>query len=107
MPNQSIDLDNGKISPEEGKDITLLEIATSEYSLSPQNSTLMATYSGEQTPPAPSDCENMPLTSNPISLTSLAADDILCYITDEGRPGYLSIIALNSSIDFNYITWVP
>lgn len=107
MLNQGIDLDDGRISPEEGEDIILLEIATSEYSLSPQTSVLIATYSGEQTPPTPSDCENTPLTSDPISLTSLAADGILCYITDEGRPGYLSITALNSSIDFNFITWVP
>jgi hypothetical protein len=105
--DQEINLDNGDISPTEGEDITLVELVTSEIALRPQNGSLLGLYSGLQRPPSIQDCELISKSADVILLSELAVNDILCYITDEGRPGTLRISALNSNIDFYFITWVP
>ncbi len=105
--DQGVDLDTGEITPIEGADLTLDEQTTSEYFLNPQNNALLAIYSGTQKPPSTQDCDATLKSSNAIPLDELAVNDILCYITDEGRPGYLIISALNSDIEFSFTTWVP
>jgi hypothetical protein len=104
---QVVDLDSGEISPIEGGDLSLDEQTTSEYSLNPRNNTLLVFYSGTKKPPSKQECERIPKLPLAIPLSKLAVNDNLCYITGEGRPGYLTITALNSSIEFSFTTWVP
>jgi len=105
--DQSIDLDSGEISPQSGADLSLLETTPEEPSLVPQNSALFSLYSSGSNSPNRNDCQNSSLTEDPISITGLAVDDIICYSTDVGRFGYLTITALNTSVDFAITTWGP
>jgi hypothetical protein len=107
FPGQDVNLDTGKVSPAAGEDLSLNEIANSEYSLNPRNNALLALYPDAQKGPSKSDCESIPKSSQSIPLYELAVNDNLCYSTDEGRPGYLTVTALNGSIDFSFTTWVP
>jgi hypothetical protein len=104
---QDVNLDNGEISTGEGEDIALIELTPPKLSLTPQNNAILAIYSGTQRPPSFHDCELTPKSSEAIPLSELAVNDILCYITNEGRFGYMTISALNSSINFSFTTWVP
>jgi len=105
--DQDVNLDNGEISPVEGGDIAQIEPNTSVYFLKPQNNALLALYIGSQSPPSIGDCELTPKSTEALPFTALAVNDNLCYITDEGRPGYLTITALNSNVAFTFTTWVP
>jgi hypothetical protein len=105
--DESIDLDNGEISPPSSADLSLVENSTTELSLVPQNNALFARYSGETSPPSRMECQNASLVADPISFSGLAVDDILCYSTDVGRFGYLIITALDTGIDFTFTTWGP
>jgi hypothetical protein len=105
--DQSVDLDRAETDPLSGEDLQLAEAMQEDLSLVPVNGALLAFYSGETTPPGPLNCISMPLAGDSIPMTSLAVNDILCYSTDEGRLGYLLITSLNSTIFFNFTTWVP
>jgi hypothetical protein len=105
--DQSIDLDLGELSPISGGDLELAESTPTELSLLPMNGALFALYLNEATPPDSSDCGNILLDDDPIPITGLAVDDILCYSTDEGRLGYLLITRVDSTIRFDFTTWVP
>jgi hypothetical protein len=105
--DRNVNLDNGEISPGAGGDIVLVEPDTSEYFLKPQNNALLALYVGSQIHPSIQDCDLTPKSTASLPITALAVNDNLCYSTDEGRPGYMTITALNSDVEFTFTTWVP
>lgn len=102
---QSINLDDGELDPQAGSDLALMGTSEEEAALTPQNSTLIAAYTGDSPFPTQNDCQNTQLDNAPITLTGLAVDDIICYSTGDGRFGHLKITALDATVEFSFVTW--
>lgn len=103
----SADLDSGSLNPASGADLLFEDRAPTGRFLTPQNGSRQGRFSGPPSPPGPSNCLAAPLSSDPIAASDLTAGNALCYVTDQGHPGYLVITAVNGSLGFAYTTWSP
>jgi hypothetical protein len=103
----SLDLDTGELDPESGSDASLIELPPDTPSLVPADGALMSRYGPPPDPPSPSRCQALNLTGDPIPLSSLSVQGLVCYRTTEGRLGYFRVMTLDDSLGIAFVTWGP
>lgn len=106
-PGSAADLDGGAAGPAAGADLLFSEASLGERLLTPQNGARLALYTPSPAAPRPADCLAMPLDATPVPTSSLSAGSRVCYLTDTGHPGYLSITGLDGTLTAEYLTWLP
>ncbi len=106
-PMMGFDLDSGvAISPEQG-DITYERPEPDQRLLVLSGGAVAAPFSPPPDPPEPADCQALPHSQDPIPLAEDQAGMLICYRTDQGRPGYLRITSLQDPLELDFTTWVP
>lgn len=104
---QSLDLDGAQIDPPSGSDASLLEPTPGAPALVPAGGAQMSRYGPPPDPPSPSRCQALSLTSDPIPLSSLSVQSIVCYRTTAGRLGYFRVKSLVNGLAIDFVTWGP
>jgi hypothetical protein len=105
--NTSMDLDTGKIDPTSGSDASLVELTPGAPSLVPADGVQMSRYGPPPDPPSPSRCQALDLTGDPIPLSSLSVQGLVCYRTSAGRLGYFRVRSLDQGLGIEFVTWGP
>ena len=102
--DQGVDLDTGRIDPQNGQDLRL-GLNNSFHLLMPQNESVLGVVGAAQ--PGLEACQSSGLSKAPIALESLASGIHLCYRTDLGRYGWLRYGSLNEAGSTNLVfhTW--
>ena len=103
----SADLDSGASNPASGSDLVFEDRAPAGHFLTPQGEARLARYTPPPSPPGPIDCQAAALSLDSIAASDLAAGSLVCYQTDQGRPGVLVVSAVNGSLSFAFTTWSP
>jgi hypothetical protein len=106
LVDQTVDLDLGKVSPEGGRDLSYL-LDAGFHLLAPQSGAVLGVF-GSSEPGLPA-CQSAGMSPVPIALESLSPGTYLCYLTDEGRSGWLRYDRLDpqdGSAALAYRTWV-
>ncbi len=105
--DMSLDLDTGELDPSSGSDASLLEPTPDAPSLVPADGAQMSRYGPPPDPPTPNRCQALNLTSDPIPLSSLSVQGLVCYRTTDGRLGYLRVKTLDDGLGISFVTWGP
>jgi hypothetical protein len=98
------DLDHNEVNTG-GEDLSYEEVAQ-VATLNPIDNTIVSTFGPN--PPSLSDCQNMNLSPDPISVNNLAGNYI-CYRTNMALPGWLYINSLdqeNGDLNVEIFTWL-
>ncbi len=102
--DSTFDLDQGILDPATGADIRF-DSKITPRSLRPEAGVVLGMYAHPASPPTPADCQATTQAATPIPFLGPAAGTIVCYTTAAGRPGYLTITALDGSLGFTFTTW--
>jgi hypothetical protein len=105
--DMSLDLDTGQHDPTSGSDISLNAALPGPPSLVPAEGALVSRYGPPPDPPTPSRCQALNLSEEPIPLSSLSVQGLVCYRTSEGRLGYLRVRSLDDGLGLSFVTWGP
>ncbi len=103
----SIDLDVGTLAPATGADIGFQGTGTADGILSPSAAARMARYSPPPPLPGPLDCLSAPLSVDSLAIAGMAPGNLVCYLTDQGRPGYFEVIEVGAVLRIRFTTWNP
>jgi hypothetical protein len=98
------DLDNNEVNIG-GEDLTYQEL-DQNHNFVPVDNTVMAVFGSNQ--PSLSDCQNMNLSSDPITVDSLPGNHI-CYRTNMALPGWIYIKSLDpdtGNLNVEIVTWL-
>jgi hypothetical protein len=102
-----IDLDSGELDPASGSDAALLEPTPGAPSIVPADGVQMSRYGPPPDPPPPGRCQALSLTADPIPLSSLSVQGLVCYKTTAGRLGYFRVKTLADGLGIDFVTWGP
>jgi hypothetical protein len=105
--HQSLDLDGGHVDPPSGLDISLLESTPGSSALVPAEGAPLSRYGPPPDPPSPSRCQALTLSDDPIPLSSLSVQSLVCYRTTAGRLGYFRVKNLDDALTIEFVTWGP
>ncbi|OGO12232.1 MAG: hypothetical protein A2Y93_18075 [Chloroflexi bacterium RBG_13_68_17] len=103
----SLDLDTGAVGPPSGADVSFLGSGAADGSLSPATGARLARYSPPPPLPGPVDCLSAPLSLDALPTAGLAPGSLVCYLTDQGRPGYFEVTDATTVLRLRYTTWNP
>jgi hypothetical protein len=106
-PDDSLDLDSGEIDRPSGSDAVMLEPTPGAPALVPAAGAGMSRYGPPPDPPSPSRCQALNLTHDPIPLSSLSTQSIICYRTTADRFGYFRVKSLVEGLVIEFVTWGP
>lgn len=105
--DETLDLDSGEIDRPSGSDAAMLEPTPGAPALIPAAGAGMSRYGPPPDPPSPSRCQALDLTSDPIPLSSLSTQSIICYRTTADRFGYFRVKSLVEGLVIEFVTWGP
>jgi hypothetical protein len=105
--DMSLDLDTGQLDPDSGSDVSLTEPTPGAPALVPVDGARMSRYGPPPDPPTPNRCQALNLTSDPIPLSILSVQGLVCYRTTDGRLGYLRVLTLGDGLGISFVTWGP
>ena len=103
--DSSLDLDTAQTNTGEGDDL-LYKDEDGFHLLVPQAGAVIGFFGG--LPPSPDNCGQASMSAAPLAVDSLTPGTYLCYRTNQGRLGRVSLVRLNStdfSIDLDVLTW--
>ena len=103
--SQTVDLDEGKVSPDAGnRDYWYEAVSAAEQYITPQNGATFVVWGN--TAPSKTQCAGAALLGNKIALNNSLVGQHICYKTNLGRYGYFKITAFDSStLTTTYTTW--
>jgi hypothetical protein len=101
----SFDLDAGELNPDSGFDLLWGESTPDVQALIPESGSQLQLLPPESGRPDHARCRTEGLVSIPYQASQLSPGWFLCYQTDEGRFGWLEIIAFDESFTFRFQTW--
>jgi Ig-like domain from next to BRCA1 gene len=101
-----IDLDNGDLNPVSGADLTYEANSKRQHLLTPTDKAVLGVFGTES--PNQEDCRSEAMGSVEYVIEDLTDGTYLCYHTDQGLPGWMKIVQLDSTSDvlqLQYFTW--
>ncbi|MBN2147415.1 MAG: hypothetical protein JW726_08500 [Anaerolineales bacterium] len=100
----TLDLDTAISNPEQGADLAFQR--DSFYWLMPQSGAILGVWGSSQ--PELNACQSARMSSAPLAIESLTTGIYLCYLTDQGIPGWLRVGEWTSSsglLQLEFFTW--
>ena len=88
LPGDRIDLDNNQLNPSQGADVILTQ--SKPHLLVPFGGVYLSIFGDNE--PTQADCLSAEPSKIAIDVTSLMEGTYLCYLTDQGRSGWIKII---------------
>ena len=106
-PAAGFDLDIGAPGSPDEDDLRQEVDEGSGRVLAPVNGTTVGPLSSENVPATPGICAMSLLSGSALPLSDLFVGDMLCFRTNRGRIGTLTLTALGDPLTANFITWSP
>jgi Ig-like domain from next to BRCA1 gene len=101
-----IDLDSGVLNPASGADLTYEANSKQRHLLTPLDKAVLGVFGVER--PNQDDCRSEAMGSVEYVVEDLSDGTYLCYHTNQGLPGWMMIVRLDSTNDalqLQYFTW--
>ncbi len=106
VPGSTLDLDSNKTTSSGDDDLAYTYGDDKVHQLTPKNGARIVIFG--QSIPSFSDCSTASLSTDPVTLDSIAQGTYFCYITNIGLPGWARLVALNvqdHSLTLEILTW--
>lgn len=106
MPNDAVDLETALINQNKADDLSYTIEANNVAQLNPLNGARLVMYGGKL--PSQQDCLNTAVSEEPVVINGVSMGVYFCYITNEGKPGWLRLVFRNATdlnLTMDILTW--
>jgi hypothetical protein len=106
VSGDTLDIDQVKVNPQEGADLLYRPDEFSNFWLVPQSGVLLGVYGMHE--PGINVCLTASMSMSPVPVNSISPGAYLCFITGQGRPGWLRLNQVDPAvfdIDIDLVIW--